>query len=173
MFKEVGVNRSAESCNPKLRLKHVNSSASMAPQTVPPYLNWDREESNHGPVFSVESVALCCVSYLSLFHPLFFSSPQTGFCYPVHNAGTFCVMYRYRRWLSAAFYGGLSENIVQQVLFSVFSPKAAIYSLFKRRIVCLFFSDRTVKEMCIFVLNCNLCFKMLMGYLSHDLMSLW
>lgn len=69
--------------------------------------------------------------------------------------------------------GGLSENIVQQVLFCVFSPKAAIYFLFKRRIVCLFFSDRTVKEMCTFVLNCNLCFKMLMGYLSHELMSLW
>lgn len=138
-----------------------------------PYLCWDHQEANHGPVFSVESEASCCVSYLSLFHPLFFSSSQTGFCYPVHSAGTFLCDVKIPRWLSVAFYGRLSENIVQQVLFCVFSPKATIYFLYQRRIVCLFFSDRTVKEMCIFVLNCNLYYKMSMGYLSHDLMSLW
>lgn len=111
MFKEAGVNRSAVSCNPKLRLKHVNSSASMVFADPSPYLCRDRRGPNHGPASRVESVALCCVSYLSLFHPLFFSSSQTGFCYPVHNAGTFYVMWRYRRWLSAAFYVGVGGVI--------------------------------------------------------------
>lgn len=46
---------------------------------LPWYLRWDHQERNHSPVFSVESVLLCCVSYPSAFHSLFFSSLQTGF----------------------------------------------------------------------------------------------
>lgn len=155
----------------------------MALQTRPPpplYLWWDQRKSNHGSVFSVESVALCCVSYLSLFHPLFFSSPQAGFCYPVRNAGTFYVMWRYRRWLSAAFYGGgrgggvLSENIVQGVLLCVFSKRNHLCFFFKKGLfVCVSVTVLWRKKKCIFVFTCNLFFKMSMGYLSHDLMSLW
>lgn len=137
MFKEVGVNRSAESCNPKLRLKHVNSSASMATQTVPPYLNWDRQESNHGPVFSVESVALCCVSYLSLFHPLFFSSPQTGFCYPVHNAGTFVWCTDTDDGYLPPFMGGYRKTLFNKCCFVSFLQKPPfIFSLKEGLFVC-------------------------------------
>lgn len=38
----------------------------MALQPPHQYLCWDHRESNHGPVFGVESVALCCLIPVSL-----------------------------------------------------------------------------------------------------------
>lgn len=172
MFKEAGVNRSAVSCNPKLRLKHVNSSATMALQIGPVSVLGSTRVQSRSCVQCWVCGALLCLIPVSLPPFVLFISTNR-FLLSRAQCWYFLCDVKIPRWLSAAFYGRLSENIVQQVLFCVFSPKATIYFLYKRRIVCLFVSDRTVKEMCIFVLNCNLYFKMSMGYLSHDLMSLW
>lgn len=142
----------------------------------PPYLNWDRR-SPITVLCSVLSLWRFAVSHTRLsstlcsFHlhkqVFLLSRPQCWYF--------LCDVQIPPMAVCRLLWGVIGKHCstIVQVLFCVFSPKAAIYFLFKRRIVCLFFSDRTVKELCIFVLNCNLCFKMLTGYLSHDLMSLW
>lgn len=93
MFKEAGINRSAVSCNLNLLLKQI---------TAPPAWLFSRPASC-GPgicagITRIVIIVLCSVLSLRCFAVsrtrllstlLFFSSLQTGFCCPLHNAGTF------------------------------------------------------------------------------------
>lgn len=133
-------------------------------------------ESSITVLCSVLSLWRFAVSYLSLFRPLFFSSPQAGFCYRVCGCWYFsCDVTIPRMAICCLLWGLLKKNIVQQQLMCVVSIKATIYFLsfcfLKKRFVCLLFSDRTVtKSVSLF---CKLFSKMSTRYLSHGFMSPW
>lgn len=125
---------------------------------------------------SVLSLWRFAAPYLSLFHPLFFSSPQAGLCYRVRRCWYFlCDVKIPRMAICCLLWGLFKKNIVQQQLLCVVSLKASIYFLsfffFFKRSVCLLFSDRTVtKSVSLF---CKLFFKMSTRYPSHGFMSPW
>lgn len=123
---------------------------------------------------SVLSLWRFAVSYLSLFHSLSLSSPQTGFCYHVHRAGTFlCDVKIASMPIGCLLWWVIRKHCSTTTVLCLLSKSNHLFSFLKKKKVCLFaFQWPYCEKKCIFVFSCKLFFKMSMGWKSRGFMCL-
>lgn len=103
-----------------------------------PYLCWDHREPNHGPVFSVESVALCCLMPVSLPPFVLFISTNRF------------LLSRAQCWyflrdvkipamaICCLLWGVIREHCSTTTVVYLFSKSNHLFSFLKKKKICLF-----------------------------------